>query len=161
MPLNWKRDNDDVMLDPQVFRHARRVLKFKPEVDLFASKFHHQLPRYCALEADPNAAGRDAFTANWLLEFRPYIIPPWHLIPECLEQIRTDQAEVMMVVPKLETVASWPIFVALCTRFIDLDTPSYLRADKTLWKKPELDPRIGILVGNRDLASKAPSGKPN
>ena len=64
------------MLDPQIFRHARRVLKFKPWVGLFASDFHHQLPMFYALEADPNAAGRDAFTANWLLELRPYIIVP-------------------------------------------------------------------------------------
>ena len=56
MPLNWKRDKDDVMLDPQIIRHARRVLKFKPGVDIFASDFHHQLPKYYALEADPNAA---------------------------------------------------------------------------------------------------------
>ena len=105
LPLHWKHDKDDVILDPQVFRHARRVLKFKPGVDLFASDFHHQLPRYYALEADPNAAGRDAFTANWLLELQPYINTPWYLIPECLDKIRADQAEVMMVVPKWETVA--------------------------------------------------------
>ena len=65
-----------------------------------------------------------------------------------------------MVVPKWETVAWWPTFVALCTRFIDLDTPIYLRADKTLWKKPEWDTRIGILDGNRDLVFKTPSWKP-
>ena len=46
LPLNWKRDKDDVMLSPDIFRRARRVLKFKPGVDLFASDHHHQLPRY-------------------------------------------------------------------------------------------------------------------
>ena len=51
LPMNLKRDKDDVMLDTQVFRHARCVLKFKPGVDLFASD--HQLPRHYALEADP------------------------------------------------------------------------------------------------------------
>ena len=121
------------MLDPQVFRHARRVLKFKPGVGLFASDFHHQLPRYYALKADPKAAVQGAFTANWLLELKPYINPLWFLIPKCLQKIRKDQAEVMMVVPKLELCTWWPTFVALCVRFIDLVEPVYLRPDKTLW----------------------------
>ena len=100
LPLDWKRDKDDVILDPQVFRHARRVLKSKSGADLCASDFHHQLPRYYALETDPKAAGKDAFTANWLLELKPCINSHWFLIPKCLQKIRKDQAEVMMVVPK-------------------------------------------------------------
>ena len=63
-PYNWKRDKDDVMLEPKVFQRARRLLKFKPGVDLLASDFHHQLPRYYAMEDDPKAAGNDAFAAN-------------------------------------------------------------------------------------------------
>ena len=40
------RDRNDVMLNPLVFHQARKELKFKPIVDLFASAVHHQLPRY-------------------------------------------------------------------------------------------------------------------
>ena len=109
LPLNWKRDKDDVMMDPQIFRRARPVLKFKPGVDLFASDFHHQLSRYYALEADPNAAGRDAITASWLLELRPYINTLWFLIHKCLQKIRQDQAEVMMVVTKWEECVWCPL----------------------------------------------------
>ena len=139
------------MLDPHVFRHTRRVMKFKPVVDLFASDFHHQLPRYYALKADTKAACQDAFAANWLLELRPYVNHPWYLIPKYLQKIRKDQADVMVVVPKWEASVWWPTFVGLCVRFIDLVDPVYLRPDKTLWKKPIWDTRIGILDGTRSV----------
>ena len=69
---------------------------------MFASDFHHQLPRYYAMEDDPKAAGKDAFKGNWLVENNPYINPPWLLIPNCLEKVIADQAVVMLVVPKWE-----------------------------------------------------------
>ena len=105
-PYNWKRDKDDVVLDPKVFQRARRLMKSKPVVDLFASDFHHQLPRYYTMEDDRKAADKDAFKGNWLVENNPYINPPWLLIPKCLEKIIADQAVVMFVVPKWED-AKW------------------------------------------------------
>ena len=54
---------------------------------MFASDFHHQLPRYYAMEDDPVAAGKDAFKADWLLDHNPYINPPWHLIPKVLKKL--------------------------------------------------------------------------
>ena len=75
-------------------------MKFKPGVDLFASDFHHQIPRYYATEDDLKAAGKGTFAANWLTVYNPYINPPWLLIPKCLEKIIADKAVVMLVVPK-------------------------------------------------------------
>ena len=109
------------MLSPDIFRRARRVLKFKLGVDLFASDYHHQLPRYFTAEHDPKAAGTYAFTVNWLMELRPYINPPWYLIPRYLEKIQKDHAEVMRVVPKWEHCTWWPVFTSLCVSIMDLD----------------------------------------
>ena len=53
------------MLNPLVFHQARKELKYKPSVDLFANAKHHQLPRYYSPVADAKAAGVDAFVANW------------------------------------------------------------------------------------------------
>ena len=88
------------MLKPEIFQHLRRSFHFKPVVDLLAFDTHHQLPRYYALEKDSKAAGKDAFKVNWLLEYQPYINPPWIDISRCLDKIQRDQAQVMMVVPK-------------------------------------------------------------
>ena len=149
MPFNWKRDKDDVMLDPRIFLRARRLLKYKPVVDMFASDFHHQLSWYYAMEDDPKAAGKDAFKANWLAELNPYINPPWYLIPACLDKLVEDQAVAMVVVPKREDASLWPLSCDLCKRHLDIAEPIYLRPDKSLWKKPMRDTRIGIFDGIR------------
>jgi len=97
-----KLDKNDVMMDPRIFQRARRVLRFKPGADMFASAAHHQLPRYYSAYRDPRSAGKNAFKADWLLEVRPYVNPPWFLIPQCLNKVIKDQAEVMIVVAKWE-----------------------------------------------------------
>ena len=91
-------DRNDVMLNPLVFHQARKQLKFKPSVDLFASSAHHQLPRYYSKTPDPKAAGIDAFTANWAAERFPYANPPWPLIPAVLRKISKDRVLAIMVI---------------------------------------------------------------
>ena len=110
-----------------VSRRATRELKFKPGVDLFASDYHHQLSSNFTAEHDQKAAGTDAFTVNWLMKLKPYINPPWYLIPRCLEKIQAGQAEVMMVVHKWEHCSWWPVFTSLCVRFMYLNEATYLR----------------------------------
>ena len=131
-PYNWKCDKYDVMLDHKVFQRARCLLKFKPGVDLFALDFHHQLPRYYAMEDDPKAAGKDAITANWLTEYNPHINPPWYLISKCLEKIIEDQAVVMFVVPKLELAKWWPRYCDICLHHIDLTEAVFPKPDRKL-----------------------------
>ena len=87
-------------------------MKFKQGVDLFASDFHHQLPRYYAMEDDPKAAGKDAFKTDWLLELNQFINPPWHLIHKCLKNIIEDQVVAMAVVPKRESASRSPLYRA-------------------------------------------------
>ena len=101
------------------------------------------------MEDDPKAAGKDAFTANWLTEYNPYINHPWLLIPKCLKKIIEDQAVVMFVAPKWEFASWWPQYRNLCLRHIDLTEAVYLRPDRTPWKKPNWDTRIGILDWKR------------
>ena len=144
------------MLDPNIFQRTRRHLRFNPGVYLFASNFHHQLQRYCAVEDDPKAAGKDAFKANWLVENNPYINPPWLLIPKCLENIIADQVVVMFVVPKWEDAKWWPRYCDLCLRHIELTEAVFLSADLTLWKKSIRDTRIGILDGTRHTREPRP-----
>ena len=88
------------------------------------------------MEDDPKAAGKDAFKANWLTEYIPYINPPWHLIPKCLKKIIEDQVVAMVVVPKWD-FASWcPLYHDLSLRHIDQTEAIYLKPDKILWKSP-------------------------
>ena len=75
------------MLNPFIFREARKQLGFKPSVDLFASADHHQLPRYFSQYDDPMAAGTDAFSIYWNTEEKPYANPPWQLLSKVLEKL--------------------------------------------------------------------------
>ena len=118
-------------------------------MDLFAFDTHNQLSRYYALEKDPKAARRDAFEVNWLLEYQPYINPPWVDISRCLDKIQQDQAQVMMVVHKWENIFWWKQITDFCIRHTDLTEAIYLQPDGTPWKKPIWDTRVGILDGSR------------
>ena len=154
-PADWPHvavqngDRNDVMLSPEVFRAARKALAFKPGVDLFATAAHHQLPRYFSPFEDKHAVGKDAFRADWKLEFQPYINPPWPLIPECIQRIRRDGIRAMMVVPYWSTIDWWKDFEKIVVKYQEWDTPIYLLPTGELWSKPPWNTIIAIVDGDR------------
>ena len=48
-----------------------------PDIDLFASRINHKLPRYVAYKPDPHAQAIDAFAHKW--DLFSYIFPPFNL----------------------------------------------------------------------------------
>jgi hypothetical protein len=58
--------NSDVMLDPKVFAYVCDKFDFRPNIDLFASRRHHQLSTYCSKDSDEFAFCRDCFTFSLL-----------------------------------------------------------------------------------------------
>ena len=101
------RDNTEWMLDKTLFQEI--VTKFGyPKVDLFASRLNTQLPIYVSWMPDPNAWKVDAFTLDWgPLDL--YAFPPVCLISKCLQKIRADNAQEMLVVPYWPTQAWFPL----------------------------------------------------
>ena len=68
------RDRTDWKLSPEIFSQINQI--FGPlEVDLFASRLTHQLPRYFSWRPDPLAEATDAFRQDW----RPRTGYPTHL----------------------------------------------------------------------------------
>lgn len=58
-------DNTDCVLNHGVFKDI--VSRYgTPDMDLFASRINHQLPKYVALEPDPGALAVDAFSLHSL-----------------------------------------------------------------------------------------------
>ena len=141
--------NEDVKLDPKIFQRARRLLSFKPNVDMFASYKHHQLPRYYSRIPDPKSQGIDAFKVDWNIEPRPYVNPPWTLIPKVLRKIQHDGVRTMMVVPHWPNASWWPLFTHMCEKSIKVTEPIYLDDQGRLRPKPVWDTTIGILNGRR------------
>ena len=81
-----------------------KVLKFNitPKIDLFASRLNNQLLTYVSYKPDPNAYTVDAFSLDWnKLHF--YAFPPFSCISQCIQKIKTDKAEGILVIPHWPT----------------------------------------------------------
>jgi len=140
-------DPNDVMLNPLVFHNMRKVLKFKPSVDLFASEAHHQLPRYFSRFPDPKAVGVDAFKANWATERAIYANPPWPLVERVLKKIQKEKVRAMVVVPDWPWAHWFPLWKSMVEKQEVLTDPIFLDSQGRLRPKPRWNTRVGILDG--------------
>ena len=52
------------MLNPEIFQKAIKHLKFKPDLDCFASRLNAQLPKYISYNPDPYVYLIDAFPVH-------------------------------------------------------------------------------------------------
>ena len=68
------RDRCDWMIHPGLFALIQKAVG-PLEIDLFASRLTHQLPRYYSWRPDPAADATDAFTQNWH-HLRGYVKTP-------------------------------------------------------------------------------------
>jgi len=136
------------MLDPSIFRLARKCLHFKPGVDLFASAEHHQLPTYYSATEDPNALGVDAFQATWHALPALYINHPWPLIHKCLTRLVQDRVQALMVVPEWPTAQWWPLWSSIVVRQQTYTDAIYLKPDGTLWQAPYWHTIIAVVDGS-------------
>ena len=139
--------NEDVMMDPAIYRDACSRLKYKPTIDLFASAKHHQCARYCGPSLSPNCVARNAFDVNWR-EWRPYANPPWSLIGRVLNKVAHDRVTIMSVIPDWPHAPWYKQWKKMCVRDVTYTTPIYLDANARLRPKPRWTTRIGILDGN-------------
>ena len=72
------RDRTDWILNPALFNLINQM--WGPlQVDLFATRFSRQLPRYFSWRPDPEAEATDAFLQDWR-NLQAYAHPPWCLI---------------------------------------------------------------------------------
>ena len=90
------------MLSPTTLARALSLLKFKPNIDLFASRLNRQFPVFCAYRPDSDAEYVNAFSVSWSgLEF--YYFPPFICILRTLQRIRQEKAHGVIVVPKWQS----------------------------------------------------------
>ena len=90
--------NGDVKLDPRIFHHACTRLQYFPNIDMFASRTHHQLDDYCSLQPDSEAHYQNCFELNWS-EYFPYLNPPWEEIFKTLLKVKRDKAACLLLIP--------------------------------------------------------------
>jgi hypothetical protein len=98
-------DPKNYRLRPDIFRLAQRTFGYRAEVDLFASRLNHQLPRYGSWAPDPRSEG-NAFHRPWT-NLRGWVNPPWDIIPQVLEKIEKEKAEVLCCLPLWKASPWW------------------------------------------------------
>ena len=91
------------MLCPTIFVAMCHNFNAKPNIDLFASARHHQLPRYYSIDRkDPHAESYNAFNFLWSSDTMLYINPPWTLLDEVIDKIIWYGSRFLLVTPQ------WP-----------------------------------------------------
>ena len=90
------QDPSDWMLDKLIFAHILDL--FGVEIDLFAATWNRQLPKFVSWKPQPEAFAVNAFTFSWK-GLSAYAFPPFNIISLCLEKVRKERAEIVLVTP--------------------------------------------------------------
>ena len=108
-------DRTDWMLDPSIF-HCIDSLMGPLQVDLFATRFTKQLPRFYSWRPDPEAEETDAFMQDWSKALG-FAHPPWCLISRVLGKIKMEKATVVLITPLWQTQAWFPTLIEMIIDF--------------------------------------------
>ena len=90
-------DSSEWKLNPAIFQKICLVLG-KPQIDLFASRVSHQLPRYMSRKKDPCSVAQNALQQNWSHMF-PYAFPPFNLIGQTLQKVKKHSINMIIITP--------------------------------------------------------------
>jgi len=110
-----ERDRSDWMLSPAVFQELNQTLG-PLEVDLFASRLTHQLPRFFSWRPDPQAEAIDAFQQDWS-QLKGYANPPWCLVGRVLNNVRSQDAQLVLVAPVWRGKSWYPVLLGMLKDF--------------------------------------------
>ena len=94
-------------LGDRAFQWLSRMSPFgPPQVDLFANRLNHKLPRYFSPCPDPKALSVDALSTPWPKEVL-YAFPPATILDRFLLKVQQEKPSALLLVAPLHTVASW------------------------------------------------------
>ena len=128
---NFARETE-LMLDKVVFKMLTKYFFF-PEVDLMATSENAQLETFVSWHADQKAIASDAFCSSWK-GLKPYIFPPFSLIPKVLSNLEKEETPVCMIIVPLWKSQHWfPKLLKLLTQH-----PAILPFKKTLLTIPNM-----------------------
>jgi hypothetical protein len=139
-------------MDSEVFRGISEIFG-APDIDFFAARGNFKVARYCSWKPEPGCFQVNAFTLRWH-RFNGYCFPPFSVIARCLQKIREDQAEAVVVVPTW-TSQSW--FTVLLKMLIA--DPVLLPKDSKLLTLPHRPEKIHPMHPKLQLMACKLSGK--
>ena len=106
-----KHSDMEWMLNKDIFQEIQNIYG-DCDIDLFASKFNHQIDRYISFTPDKHAHAIDAFTIDWS-NLKCYIFCPFSVIGQVLSKIERDMTEAVMIAPIWPTQTWFPKLIQL------------------------------------------------
>ena len=89
------RDSSDWKLNPKIFFHIVKI-RGLPQIDLFASRLNHQLPKYLSWHRDTSNCAVHSLQHSWR-NLYGYAFPPFCLIEKVLAKVRWNQSLLLIV----------------------------------------------------------------
>jgi len=105
------RLGEEIQLNPKIFKTLCRLLHFVPMIDLFATRYNSQLPRYYSPHHDRQAEATNAMIQEW--KEPSYAFPPLKMIPSLLRKIQQEKATVLTVLPLTPSARWYPLLQRL------------------------------------------------
>ena len=109
--LEWSLHKDEFAKLSRVFGQF--------SIDLFATRLNNKVDRFISWRPDPEATSVDAFVHFWGTEYF-YAFPPFNLIGNCVQKIRMDKADGVIIVPFWPTQCWFPAISKLFVDFLRL-----------------------------------------
>ena len=146
------QDNKEWSLNFSAFLSLTQLFYF-PEIDLFASRLNHVVPKFVSYKPEPGAWATDAFSLNWhSLQF--YAFPPFSIIGKVLAKIKQDEARGILIVPLWSTQPWFPTAMSLI-----VSRPILLKAKRDLLYLPGRSEMVHPLHKHLNLLAILVSGR--
>ena len=119
-----------------------------PQVDLFATRENHQLPKFVSPILDPSAVGKDAFTLDWNLWQKIYLFPPWTQISKVLNILQTFKGQALLVAPRWPLQAWFPALQTRARKSFKIPNPilSQRVGKTTFYRTSEVDLHLHVWI---------------
>ena len=124
----------DWKLSPSSFMTI--CLEWSLQVDVFASEWNRQLPKYVSWSPQPNCWKVDAFSFP-CKDFGAFCFPPFNMIPFCLSKLIEEEAEAVLITPYWRSQPWFPVALDIAVA-----APRLLRPCPDLLTSPTGDPLV-------------------
>jgi hypothetical protein len=135
-------------LNPQIYQWACSQFQMRPQVDLFANFHNRQCRKFCSWAPHPKALG-NAFSLQWGTLGPAWMNPPWEIIPQCLDKVKQDRAQVLACLPVWESAPWWRCLMSMVTEppLVLRDQPLFVGPDGSQLPPPRWATLLAPLQG--------------
>ena len=126
------KDSSEWKLKPQIFWSTLQYRE-TPDIDLFAPWVFLQLPCYIFWKLDPFNKGRKAFQSSWKYQ-QGHAFLPFSLIGRVLSKVQTDQVQILLVTPTMQSQSWHPRPLQM-----SVDKPILISQVEDLLMSPEME----------------------